>query len=212
MELTSRFTLYDLLSMFFPGCFIIWGVMSFNIIHQLVHRPVYMTDFYCYIAFFVAAYVIGIGWNEMMRYIWRLFENTFKESCIKRIVEGRSERFLNAYNTLHGDTNVKKYKNAYTTVCENESKGTISVVEGQVSMLRNLALPFAFWIATMIYDKTEDICCCTLIGCVAFLAMLIIAIFRQRRKYDIILTKYSYMKNDNAQTDFICPCMCAKNK
>lgn len=200
MELTSRFTLYDLLSMVFPGCFIIWGLMSFDLLRQLAHMPKYMTALYCYIAFFVAAYVIGIGWNELMRFIWRLFENTFKESCIKSIVEKRSERFLNAYNALDGDTNVKKYKNAYTKVCENDLKGTVAVVEGQVSMLRNLALPIAFWIATMVHDKVnEGICCSILIGFAAFITIFVIAIFRQRRKYDIVLTKYSYIKNDTAR-------------
>ena len=200
MEFTSRFTLYDLLTMVFPGCFIIWGAMSFEVTHQYIHRPEYMTDFYCYIVFFVVAYVIGIGWNEIMRFIWRLFENTFKESCIKRIVQKRSERFLNAYNALEGDTNVKKYKNAYTKVCENDSKGSVAVVEGQVSMLRNMALPLAFWISTMIYDSVnKNICCSILIGCAAFVTIFVIAILRQRRKYDIVLTKYSYIKNDTAR-------------
>lgn len=195
MELTSRFTLFDLLSMVFPGCFIIWSIMSFDIVYQYVHKPAYMNDIFLYIAFFVAAYMIGISWNMLMRGIWRAFENSFRESCLNRIIEKRSVRFLNDFNTLEGDTNTLKYKNAYSEVCKNDPKRSIAVLESQVAMLRNIAFPFAFWIATVFYDKTTDnICCCVLLCFLAFISIYSLAIFRQRRKYDIVLTKHSYMK------------------
>lgn len=195
MELTSRFTLFDLLSMVFPGCFIIWSIISFDTICQFVHKPAYMHDLFLYIAFFVTAYILGIGWNMLMRVIWRALENSFRESCIKSIVKKRSVRFHSAFNALNGDTNTLKYKNAYSEVCKNDPKGSVAVIEGQVSMLRNIALPFAFWIATLFYDRTDDnTCYCILIGCVTFIAIFSLAILRQRRKYDIVLTKHSYMK------------------
>lgn len=154
-----------------------------------------MNDVFLYIAFFIAAYILGIGWNTLMRVIWRKFENTFRESCIKSIAEKRSVRFLDAFNALEGGTNTLKYKKAYSAVCKNDTKGSIAVVEGQVSMLRNIAMPFAFWIATLFYDKADDnTCCCILIGCATFLAIYSLAILRQRREYDIVLTKYSYIK------------------
>lgn len=200
MELTSRFTLYDLLSMVFPGCFIIWSVVSFKTIYQFIHIPKFMTDFYCYVAFFAVAYIIGLGWNEIMRNIWRLFEKTFKESCIKSIVEKRSAKFLEYYNSLHGDNNVRKYNCAYSEIRDKDHDGTIAVVRGQISMLRNMALPLAFWIATLIYDKEKDnICYCVLIGGVVFILILCIAILRQRREYDIVLTKHRYMKKGIVQ-------------
>lgn len=169
--------------------------MSFDIVYQYVHKPAYMNDIFLYIAFFVAAYMIGISWNMLMRGIWRAFENSFRESCLNRIIEKRSVRFLNDFNTLEGDTNTLKYKNAYSEVCKNDPKGSIAVLESQVAMLRNIAFPFAFWIATVFYDKTTDnICCCVLLCFLAFISIYSLAIFRQRRKYDIVLTKHSYMK------------------
>lgn len=202
MEFTSRFTLYDLLAMVFPGCFFIWSMMSFDNICQFVHKPAYMSELDCYIAFFVVAYIIGLGWNIIIGWIWRQFIKSIEESCIKKVLEGTGGKCYDYFNALTGDNNSERYKCAYAYIRKNEPRYTLNVVESQISMLRNMAIPLACCIGTLIYNcSSANTCISVMIGAGIFLIIFCLAIFRQHRLYELVFKSYMRMKIlEGAQT------------
>ena len=198
MNFTSRFTLYDLLAMVFPGCFIIWSIMPFDVCNQHIHRLAFMSNIDCYIAFFVASYILGLGWNTIILLIWRKFIKSIQESCIDKAVSDKGKTCINFFNELPGETNAEKFNYAYTYVRLNDPHYTVDVVESQVSLLRNMAIPFAFWLGTIVYDKANNnTCCCIMLGIIVFFAIFSIAILRHYRKYSIVLSNYKNLKTTN---------------
>lgn len=195
MEFTSRFTLYDLLAMVFPGCFFIWSIRSLDMICLDIQRPIYMSDIDFYIAFFVAAYIIGLGWNIIIGWIWRQFIKSLEESCIKKVLEGIGGKCYEYFNALSGDNNSERYRCAYAYIRENEPRYTLNVVESQVSMLRNMAIPLACWVGTLLYYGANiNSCISIMIGAGIFLMIFSLAIFRQFRLYELVFKSYMRIK------------------
>ena len=96
MELTQRFTMYDLFSMVFPGCFILWDLMSFDFINRYLIEPSYFKgyDILYYFAFFITAYILGMVWNTIFGELWRKFIKTFSESGIRRALKNKKTEFF----------------------------------------------------------------------------------------------------------------------
>lgn len=180
MELTQRFTMYDLFSMVFPGCFIIWDLLGIDFINQYIAEPPYFKghDVLYYFAFFITAYILGMVWNTIIGETWRKFIKTFSESCIRRALRHKKDEFFEYWNNLKGDTNTERYKSAYAAVRKDNSTSSINSFESQISMLRNMAIPFAFWVGGIIYHTNNNTCVCIIIGLLIALLIFSLALVR----------------------------------
>ena len=196
MEWTQRFTMYDLLAIVFPGCFILWDIMAFINIDLYINELSYIAkhEILYYIAFFVTVYILGLAWNTIMGEIWRRFVKTISESCLKRELKTKHEEFFEHWNKLDGDTNSIRYKVAYAIVRASNTTSSINSIETQISMLRNLVMPFSFWICTILYQVNNDVCFCVIMGFLISLFVFSIAFVRQIRLYHIVLANYLMIK------------------
>lgn len=203
MELTQRFTMYDLFSMVFPGSFILLDLMSIEFIKQYLIEPSYFKghDILYYFVFFVTAYLLGMIWNTIIGEAWRKFIKMFSESSIKRALKNKQEEFFTYWNELKGDTNTERYKSAYGIVRKDNSTSTINSFESQVSMLRNMAIPFAFWGVTIIYQTTNDMCVCVLIGLLITLLIFSLALVRYRRLRKVVLSNFLRIKRSESNAN-----------
>lgn len=200
MELTQRFTMYDLFSMVFPGCFILWDLMSIDSINQYVGEPLYFKDheILYYFAFFIMAYILGMVWNSILGELWRKFIKSFSESSIRRAVRNKKEEFFTYWNELKGDTNTERYKSAYGVVRKDNSTSSINSFESQISMLRNMAIPFAFWVGTVIYYTNNNICVCVIIGLLVALLIFSLALVRYIRLQKVVLSNFLRIKRSDS--------------
>lgn len=203
MELTQRFTMYDLFSMVFPGCFILWDLMSIEFIVQYVTKPPYFNghEILYYFAFFITAYILGIIWNTIIGEAWRKFIKTFSDSSIRRALKNKKDEFFTYWNELKGDTNIERYKSAYGVVRKDNTASSINSFESQVSMLRNMAIPFAFWVGTIIYQTINNTCVCVIIGLLIALLIFSLAIVRYIRLQKVVLSNFLRIKrSENSAT------------
>ena len=144
MELTQRFTMYDLFSMVFPGCFILWDLMSFDFINRYLIEPSYFKghDILYYFAFFITAYMVGMVWNTIIGEMWRKFIKTISEACLRNELKDKKEEFFNYWNELKGDTNTERYKSAYGVV--RKDNPTSSINTRVTNMITNKSKAMAY--------------------------------------------------------------------
>lgn len=202
-QLTSKFSLYDIVSMILPGGVIIWTlIMAFpSIKTSFIPMIGIHGDVWLVLAFVAAAYVVGLIFNIMMGYVWRPLVNN--RMLLKWVRDKKKKRGYKHIGTEKEDFE-QKYRLAYEYVNQNCVNNPIPVVESQISMLRNLILPLTFWIIALPFQclcncSCEDECTCArfilvTIGILCGFLLLIFTILRQMRLYNIVLAHYEYLK------------------
>lgn len=200
MELTQRFTMYDLFSMVFPGCFILWDIFDIFKIGQYINEISYFKDYdlLYYFAFFITAYLVGIVWNTIIGDMWRKFIKTISEGCIRNELKDKKEEFFNYWDELKGDSNTERYKFAYGVVRKDNTTSSINSFESQISMLRNMAIPFAVWIGTIVHNANIDVCFCVIIVIILSLALFGLALIRNKRLYHVVLANFLRIKRSES--------------
>ena len=200
--LTQRFTMYDLFSMVFPGCFILWDIFDIFKIGQYVNEISYFKDYdlLYYFAFFITAYLVGMVWNTIIGDMWRKFIKTSSEAYIRNELKDKREEFFNYWNELKGDTNTERYKSAYGVVRKDNTTSSINSFESQISMLRNMAIPFAVWIGAIVHNANNGVCFCVIIGILLSLSLFGLALLRNKRLYHVVLANFLRIKRSDSNT------------
>lgn len=195
MKVDSRFSLYDLLSMFFPGCFILWLIFTWTDVAVYAMRFSYMdSEINKVIACFISAYLIGVMWDMIFGNLWRKATDWFNNKYLREIEKEKSKDDFKYIDSIPGDSLDNKYHYARWYVRQYDMHYTINVVESQISLLRNMALPFALWMGMIAHQCSQNYCCLVLVTIVVFSFVIFMAFRRQKRMIKLILGNYHNLK------------------
>ena len=190
MNFTSRFSIYDLIAMVFPGCFIIWCLMTYTDVYNLINQLPYMESPVNYaVAYFVTAYMLGLIWNMINGYLWRKPMGWRKGSMIKSIMLDKGVYTPEELAAKTDKEVCREHERMYAYVRQNDKAYTLNVVEGQISLLRNMAIPFSLWVTT-IFKPNLHTCCCVALCIVVCVIIYLFAVRRQYRMYSLIIDGY----------------------
>lgn len=169
-------------------------------IGQYINEISYFKDYdlLYYFAFFITAYLVGIVWNTVIGDMWRKFIKTISEGCIRNELKDKKEEFFNYWDELKGDSNTERYKFAYGVVRKDNTTSSINSFESQISMLRNMAIPFAVWIGTIVHNANTDVCFCVIIVIILSLALFGLALIRNKRLYHVVLANFLRIKRSES--------------
>lgn len=164
MGVSSKLTFYDFFAMLVPGMFITAIIGCFGC---------YCADIFvdCDIIkaslFFVFSYIIGIVWNCLMEVVFGFFRNNeyMINQAFKEMANGKSEKCIlklsvralfSKLTTNDRAIILDKYYKCYYFVMKNTYTNTISVLEGQVALLRNIIFVIPLWcfLCVVRYIKT----------------------------------------------------------
>lgn len=195
MNVDSNFSLYDLVSMFFPGCFILWLLITWSPLGEWAATLPYMSSIAnSGIAFFVSAYLVGVVWNMLVGWAWRYIVRMREKTWIKSA--DSNDKFLSA---IPGTSNGERFRYAWWYVRQHDHHYTINVVESQVSLLRNMTIPFSLWVGTIVFQHSQNVCCFILVSVLLIAVLFCAALRRQFRLINLVLNNYNHLKEVEPQ-------------
>lgn len=193
-QLTSKFSLYDILSMVLPGCIWLWIIKKFlPIVEEMIPFLFSKMDtFWGGMLFISIGYVVGVIANMFTGYLWRKsYQN--KDSRYDKIIKQLNSEGCRNFDAIPGACAKEKFMYANEYVRQNSAYYTIPVVESQVAMLRNLILPFA--ISTFICMQNHLSLLLTIFASILIGVIMVYCTHkRQYRQYKLVLMDYEYMQ------------------
>lgn len=210
-QLTSKFSLYDILSMILPGCLWLWcGKIIFShcscpivkAVNDIIENWSNSHDVVWVVAVFLAAgYIVGLLTEIVIGDFWRRHIAN-RPCCIAHVYQRMVTQ--GAYHNIQnakGNTEQNRYFYAYEYVRQNSKKYTIDIVEGQVAMLRNTRWPASILAGLLIGKAVKcSYCCCCCCCCCGILAGLLVwivmyafALLRLQKVYEMVLDSYEFL-------------------
>lgn len=202
-QLTSKFSLYDILSMILPGCLWLWcGKIIFSgcdwaIVKEaqkIIENWSDSHDKIWIVAVFLAAgYIVGLLAEIMIGEFWRQF--IANRPCWVASVYDRkikNEEYCNIQNAK-GTTAQERYYFAYEYVRQNGKISAISIVESQIAMLRNTRWPISILVGLLIGQAANCCCCGILAGLVVWSIMFAFALLRIQKEYEMVFDSYEFI-------------------
>lgn len=190
-QLTSKFSLYDILSMILPGCVWLWVIkLWFNIDAAVIMQKLGINnDIWAGVALVAIAYIAGLVSGAFFSLLWSL--TLANNNCqIKRIFVRGSYPMV---NTIQEADIREKYYIAYEYVRQKSVNIEVFSIECQIALLRNIAVPLSLLVWFLAYQRL-CICVSTLIALVCFGIIIWAMLLCQKHKYQLVFDCYEYMK------------------
>ena len=156
MNVTSKLSLYDFLTMFVSGSLILACIMPASVLSdkQCCCRASDF-DFLIPLFFSLAAYLVGMIWHKLVEWFWSIifkskkkciFGNVFRsfERNSKKLISVAFEEVAGYPKSVIKDTDEcrqRKYYFGYYYLQEKQSLGNIPILEAQEALLRDILLP-----------------------------------------------------------------------
>lgn len=214
MSITTKISLYDMLSMVLPGGLLLWCVKQMNFADNIINQFMgSLNDFpggilWLSVFVIILAYIVGlinhVLTDSLFSKVLRLRnkpEHIF-EVCSELKLKGEWIA-LDQLKLDQGDKNqvVDRYYMAYAYSTMHKCDASINIVEKQIAMLENFLLPIliaVFMLGKMVCQADCLECGCTFVGsCILIdiviaVTFILIIIQRMKKVYQMVLENFEY--------------------
>ena len=206
-NLTSKFTLYDIISIILPGGLLLWclSLWDRDIIDAFIRvsNLSQQGEAVKFIVFVVISYLVGLLLDSIVSFLWRPLRNNI--STISEIYHKKRNNEHLENLRLDRDLEINDYYACYEYVQQECKNNPIPIIESQVNMLKNMIIPMAMFTATIVFNEwecpcsKECVCFCRwywsiLIGLLCGIVPLVLAIIRQHKIYNLVFDHYEYLQ------------------
>ncbi len=197
MDLSSKVTLYDFLSMVIPGfllliLFSLW--FNINTINEI-------NEIYDAILLSIISYIVGLVYHKTVEYLF----NRMNLRNNEKDLEESAKRFYNDYKKCskkskfqHDKHSIQKYYEAYYKLMKENMLNNIPILEAQVAFIRNIlpiTLLYSFTVRFFRINFYINYCGLSLLLLLTVLVLVAVFFSVQSKIYYLVWEGNEYLKH-----------------
>ena len=202
MNISSKFSLYDILAMIIPGWMIIQIIKESFPLYSLSICSKWELPFSL-----ILSYLIGLVWHTIMEWVfsflrnetsmikhtWEHNENEEARKQLKYIMNISLKLLLNIRKKKNPKDSIIQdlYYQQYYFVLKHTYSNDIRIIEGQVVFLKNSILVLIAWGIRSIFSSSIGHGIITVLFAIA---IYITMIARQNKIYELVWSDYKYLR------------------